>query len=58
MVHVLLISPDSASYLYQVSRIYLNGFQSYSRADMVSLLKFPKGHNSDENVGEVTVLVL
>ena len=41
----LCISPGDALYLYQVSRIYLKGFQSYQE-DAVCILKISKGHNS------------
>ena len=44
-------------YLYQVSRKYLKGFQSY-REDAVCILKFSKRHNSVINVGGVMVLKL
>ena len=50
-------SPDNALYLYQVSRKYLRGFQSY-REDTVCILKFSKGHNSENSVGGVMALVL
>ena len=46
-----------ALYLYQVSRKYLKGFQSYS-ADMICIGKFTKGRNSVKSEGGVTVLVL
>ena len=57
MVLNLSISSDDALYLYQVSRKYLKGFQSY-REDVVCILKFSKGHNSVNSVGGDMVLVL
>ena len=57
MVLNLCISPDDALYLYQVSRKYLKGFQSYQE-DAVCILKFSKGHNSVNSVGEVMALSL
>ena len=57
MVLNLCISSDDALYLYQVSRKYLKGFQSYSEYT-VCILKFSKGHNSVKSVGGVMVLVL
>ena len=57
MVLYLCISTDDALYLYQVSRKYLKGFQSYCE-DVVCTLKFSKGHNSVNSVGGVMVLVL
>ena len=53
----LCISPDDALHLYQVSRKYLKGFQSYQE-DAVSILKFSKGYISVNSVGEVMALVL
>ena len=53
----LSISSDDALYLYQVSRKYLKGFQSYQE-DAVCILKFSKGHNSVSSVGGVMELVL
>ena len=50
-------SPDDALYLYQVSRKYLKGFQSY-REDAVCIMKFSKGHNSVNSLGGVMPLVL
>ena len=50
-------SPDDALYLYQVSRKYLHGFQSY-REDAICILEFSKGHYSVNNVGGVMALVL
>ena len=38
-------SPDNACNLYQVSSVYLKGFQSNS-ADRTSGLKFTRGQNS------------
>ena len=57
MVLNLCISPDNALYLYQVSRKYLKGFQSYGE-DAVCILKFSKGHNSVNSVGGVMALAL
>ena len=57
MVLNLCISPDDALYLYQVSRKYLKGFQSYQE-DAVCILKFSKGHNSVKSVGGIMALVL
>ena len=57
MVLNLCISPDDALYLYQVSRKYLKWFQSYQE-DAVCILKFSKGLNSVNSVGEVMALVL
>ena len=57
MVLYLCISTDDALYLYQVSRKYLKGFQSYCE-DVVCIPKFSKGHNSVNSVGGVMVLVL
>ena len=48
---------DDALYLYQVSRKYLTGFQSY-REDAVCILKLSKGHNSINMVSGVMALVL
>ena len=48
---------NDALFLYQVSRKYLKGFQSY-REDAVCTLKCSKGHNSVNSVGKVMVLVL
>ena len=53
----LCISPDDALYLYQVSRKYPRGFQSYQE-DAVCILKFSKGHNSLNSVGGVMTLFL
>ena len=53
----LSTSPDDALYLYQVSRKYLKGFQSY-REDTVCILKFSKGHNSVNSVDGVMALAL
>ena len=50
MVLNLCTSSDDTLYLYQVSRKYLIGFQSY-REDAVCILKFSKGHNSVNSVG-------
>ena len=57
MILILCTSSDNALYLYQVSRKYLKGFQSYLEA-AVYILKFSKGHNSVNSVGGVMVLVL
>ena len=57
MVHYLCISSDDALYLYQVSRKYLTGFQSYQE-DAVCILKFTKGHNSVNSQGGVICQVL
>ena len=60
MVLNLCISSDNALYLYQVSRKYLKGSQSYQK-DAVYILKFSKGHNSVnrvDRVGGVMALVL
>ena len=57
MVLYLCTSPDDALYLYHVSRKYLKGFQSYQE-DAVCILKFSKGHNSVNNTGGVTALIL
>ena len=48
---------DDALYLYQVSRKYLKGFQSYQE-DAVCILKFSKLQNSVNSVGGVMVFVL
>ena len=57
MVLYLCTSPDDALYLYQVSRKYPTGFQSY-REDAVCILKFSIVHNSVNSVGGVMALVL
>ena len=57
MVLNLCISPDDALCLYQVSRKYLKGFQSF-REDAIRILKFLKGHNSVNSIGGVMALVL
>ena len=57
MVLNLCISPDDALYLYQVSRKYLRGFQSYQK-DAVCIPKFSKGYNSLNSVGGVMALFL
>ena len=57
MVLNLGTSSDDALYLYQVSRKYLKGFQSY-RDDAVCILKLSKGHNSVNMVGGDMALVL
>ena len=50
---VLCSSPDNARFCGK----YLKGFGS-SCVDIISIVKFAKGHNSVKNVGEVVVLVL
>ena len=40
---VMVLNLDGALYLYQVSRKYLKGLQSYW-ADAICILKFAKGH--------------
>ena len=57
MVLYLFTSPDNALYLYQVSRKYLKGVQSYQE-DAVCILKFSKGHNSVNSEDGVMALVL
>ena len=57
MVLNLCISSDDALYFYKVSRKYLKGFQTY-QGHSVCILKFSKGHNSVNSVGEVMTLVL
>ena len=57
MVLNLCTSSDDALYLYQFSRKYLKGFQSYWE-DAACILKFSKGHNSVNSVGGVMVLIL
>ena len=47
---------DYALYLYQDSRKYLYGFQSY-RGDAICILKLSKRLNSENSVGGVTVMV-
>ena len=56
MVLNLCILSDDALCLYQVSRKYLKGFQSYQE-DAVCILKFSKGHTSVNSVGGVMALV-
>ena len=51
MVLNLCTSSDDALYLYQVSRKYLKGFQSY-REDVVCILEFTNGYYSVNSVGE------
>ena len=53
----LCSSSGHALYFYQVSRNYLEQYQSY-RADTISILKITKGNNSAKKVGEVTVVDL
>ena len=53
----LCTSSDDALFLYQVSRKYLKGFQSY-RENAVCILKCSKGHNSVNNAGIVMALLL
>ena len=55
MVLYLCTSSDDALYLYQVSRKYLKGFQSYQEG-AVCILSFSKGHNYVNNVGGVMAL--
>ena len=57
MVLNLCTSSDDAVYLYQVSRKYVKGFQSYLE-DAACILKFSKGHTPVNNVGGVMVLAL
>ena len=57
MVLYLCTSSDDALYLYQVSRKYLKGFQSYQE-DAVCILKYSKEHNSVNSEGGVMALVL
>ena len=45
MVLTLCTLPDGVLHLYQASWKYLNGLESYW-ADMISILKFTKGHDS------------
>ena len=54
MVLNLCKSPDDALYLYQVSRKYLKGFQSYLEG-AVRILKCSKGYNSVNSVGGVII---
>ena len=56
VVH-LCTSSGHALYLCQVSRNYLERYQSY-RADMISSMKITKGNNSAKNVGGVTIFNL
>ena len=56
-VFKLCTSSGHALYLYQVSRNYLERYQSY-RADTISIGKITKGNNSAKNVGGVTVFNL
>ena len=53
----LCTSSGHALYLCQVSRNYLERYQSY-RADTISILKITKGNNSAINVVGVTVVNL
>ena len=55
--YFICISPDDASYLYQISRKYLKGFQGYQE-DAVCILKFSKRHNSTNSEGGVMALIL
>ena len=57
MVLNLCTSSDDALYLYQLSRKYLKGLQSYLE-DAVCILKFSKGQNSVNNVDGVMLLIL
>ena len=52
-----LCTSSDALYLYQSSKKYLKGFQSY-REDAVCILKISKAHNSVNSVGGVMALVL
>ena len=54
---VLCISSDHGLHLYQVSRKYLDQFQSYG-ADTISILIYTKGYNSVKITNGVTVLIL
>ena len=56
-VLVLCTSSDDGLYLYKVSYIYSQRYESY-RAATIFMGKISKGHNSVINVGGVTVLVL
>ena len=47
----------NALYLCQVSRNYLERYQSY-RVETISIWKITKGNNSTKNVGGVTVVYL
>ena len=53
----LYTSSGHALYFYQVSRNYLEQYQSY-RADTISILKITKGNNSAKNVGGVNIVNL
>ena len=53
----LCTSSGHALYLCQVSRNYLERYQSY-RADNISIRKITKGNNSAKNVGGVTVVYI
>ena len=52
----LCTSSGHAIYLCQVSRNYLERYQSY-RADTISIGRITKGNNSAKNVGGVTVFI-
>ena len=53
----LCTTSGHALYFYQVSRDYLEQYQSY-RADTISILKITKGNNSAKNVGGVNIVNL
>ena len=53
----LCMSSGHALYLCQVSRNYLEQYQSYT-ADTISIRKITKGNNSAKNVGGVTAVHL
>ena len=57
MVLTLCIFSDHALYFYQVSQKDLLKISDY-KVDMISILKFSKGHNSIKNVDRVMVLDL
>ena len=57
MVLNLCTSSNDALYLYQNSRKYLKGLQSYQE-NAVCILKFSKGHSSVNSIGGVMALVL
>ena len=50
-------SSNHSLHLFQVSRIYLERFQSYG-VDTISILIITKGHNSVNIAHGVTVLIL
>ena len=53
----LCTSSGHALYLCQISRNYLERYQSY-RADTISIRKITKGNNSAKNIDGVTVVNL